>query len=357
MSRSEKILYVGPLFAGSTALHRRDALLSLGCEVSSIDTASPLGFGSNPGSWRWWLQRLYQRSDFYFDWKRLRRQLLQAFRSEDWDVLWLDKALLIKPEVLKLLKKLQPNCRIVHYSPDDMFNPANQTKRYMEAISLYDLHVTTKTYNIEELKGEGARAVFFVGNAYEPSIHRPMTLGQEERERFGCDVCFVGAYESERARSIEKIAAAGVSVCLFGPWEDLASRYSNVRCHTGFFADDDYAKALCAGKIGLGFLRKANRDLQTTRSIELPACGVFMLAERTDEHLDLFEEGREAEFFSTDEELLQKVQLYLKEDSLRKRIAAAGRARCLSGGYSNAMRLKMVLEELVSREMLHCGQA
>ena len=73
-----------------------------------------------------------------------------------------------------------------------------------------------------------------------------------------------------------------------------------------------------------------------------------MLAERTREHLELFEEGKEAEFFSSNEELLDKVRFYLAHPQQRKRIAAAGRRRCLENGYSNQDRLKWMLEKVVS---------
>ena len=48
--------------------------------------------------------------------------------------------------------------------------------------SLYDLHVTTKTYNARELLDLGARRTLFVDNAYDPSVHRPLDLSPEERE-------------------------------------------------------------------------------------------------------------------------------------------------------------------------------
>jgi spore maturation protein CgeB len=114
----------------------------------------------------------------------------------------------------------------------------------------------------------------------------------------------------------------------------------------------DYARALNSFDINLCFLRKLNRDLQTTRSVEIPACGAFMLAERTEEHLGLFREGVEAEFFGSDEELLDKVRYYLGHPDARRRIAAAGRERCVSGRYSYSER---VLDMLTTAGVLEGG--
>jgi spore maturation protein CgeB len=77
-----------------------------------------------------------------------------------------------------------------------------------------------------------------------------------------------------------------------------------------------------------------------------------MLAERTDEHRELFEEGKEAEFFGSNEEILNKVKYYLSHDDERKRIAHAGRERCLRSGYSYHDRLKEAINKIMSLQKL-----
>jgi len=109
---------------------------------------------------------------------------------------------------------------------------------------------------------------------------------------------------------------------------------------------EDYVSAICSFDINLCFLRKSNRDLQTTRTVEIPACGAFMIAERTDEHLEMFKEGKEAVFFSSNEELVGLVRYYLRNEEARLEIASAGRKRCLQSGYDYESRLGLVLDEL-----------
>ena len=60
-----------------------------------------------------------------------------------------------------------------------------------------------------------------------------------------------------------------------------------------------------------------------------------MLGERTLEHISLFNEGTEAEFFDSNEEMLLKIKYYLTNEAMRIKIAKAGRLRCLTSGYGN----------------------
>ena len=59
------------------------------------------------------------------------------------------------------------------------------------------------------------------------------------------------------------------------------------------------------------------------------------MAERTNEHLSLFEENKEAVYFSSNKELLEKCKFYLKNDTERKQIIENGHKRCIQSGYSN----------------------
>lgn len=144
-----------------------------------------------------------------------------------------------------------------------------------------------------------------------------------------------------------QLACAGIPVRVWGPgWERNGFRHPDLRIHPVSLLGDDYARAICSFDINLCFLRKASRDLQTQRSIEIPACGGFMLAEHTPEHEALFREGFEAEYFRSDEELINKVRYYMSHEDLRKRIAVVGRERCLRDGYSYQERLRVVLERI-----------
>jgi len=349
-----RVLAVSPVsgYGGfNTSIHRVRALESLGCKVDVIDSA-----WGHIGKWESLGYRLRNRlfrtglpvalPDIALDGPRL----IRAVQQTDWDVLWLEKTLTLDAEVLKEVRQLSPELLIIGFSPDDMFGRHNQSQQFLEALRLYDVYLTTKSYNVVELQRLGCPKVLFVGNGYDPTAFRLVSVSMEDRERLGGDIGFIGSYEEERAAMMHYLAVNGLTVRIWGEgWNRMKRRHERLTLENRPLYGDDFPKACVAFKINLGFLRKMNRDLQTTRSVEIPACGGFMLAERTQEHQELFEEGNEAGFFDTPEELLEKCRYYLAHSTVRERIALAGRQRCVTSRYSNEGRLATVLPGLLHR--------
>ncbi len=336
------ILYVGP--TDGTSRHRAEALSRLGNDVVHVGSDFPRPFARRQ------LYRIGHRLRRPPDLVGTNRAVLDQLRRRRFDLLWVDKGLTVRAGTLRRARDLQPHLLRVSYSPDDMMAPELQSRQYLQSVPVYDLHVTTKSFNVAELPTLGALDVLFVDNAYDPLTHRPVELTEDERQRFEADVGFIGSYERERAEAMLELARRGISVTVHGGlWEGFRESHRLLEIRRRPLLGLDYARGVNATKINLGFLRKAYRDQQTTRSVEIPACGGFLLAERTDEHRRLFEEGVEAEFFDSTDELVAKVRHYLEHPDERARVAAAGRQRCLDGGYSNDARLETVLDALAAR--------
>jgi len=341
-----KIVYCGDLSLGGTCRMRLNALASLGHAVKGVDTTS------NDSTSRRLVGRILRRMGWEPDFADSNRALLRATEDNRPELVWIDKGLCISPSTLKQIRAY--GSRLLHYSPDCMTNHKNQSKQFLQGVPLYDLHVTTKSYNVAERLAMGAKEVLFVNNAYCASVHQPIIISADERKKYGGIVGFIGAFERQRAQTIWYLVRNGISVRVWGSgWKTWHCWHRNPLLtveHVSLW-NNEYVKAICSFDINLGFLRKVNRDTQTTRSVEIPACAAFLMAERTNEHQQLFREGCEAEYFDSNEELLTKCRLYIAHPERRLSIAAAGRARCVSEDYSYAAHVDRALMAVGAQKM------
>ena len=335
-----RILYIGPLNYGGTCLNRMMALRYWVESISCVNTDRTISNNLFLDLGIRFLTKYINPAWIIFiNLKIIIKCLFMKF-----DYIWIDKGLLISPKVLKGIIRLMPMVKVISYSPDDMMNPGNQSRSYLGCLEFYDLNITTKSYNVHELANLGARNVMMVNNSFSPFIHKPY-VSSKDAGKTSIDVGFIGTYEFQRCQSMLFLAEKGISVSISGRyWKP--NIHENVKVSGHEVLDLNYAKLISDTAINLCFLRKVNRDLQTTRSVEIPACGGFMLAERTEEHLKLFEEGIEAEFFDSDDELASKVQFYLRNERARLKIANAGFQRCIKSGYSDIDMVEKILEAI-----------
>lgn len=339
-----RVILVGETMPGSRTPQRVRAFKQLGCSVAWIPTNKPGRTFEDPPTLA---ERIRYRLRRPRDEVGTNDALIRAAVA-GCDLVWLENARVVRPATLRAIKQHAPHAPLVWYCEDDMMNPRLGSVWVDRSLPLFDLWVTTKSFNArpEEMPARGVRRVLFIDNSYDPAIHRRLDLSADERQAFGGDVAFVGTYEKPRAASLMRLADSGVSVRVWGNgWGGLAGAHSRLHIEARPVYDDDYARVLNASRINLAFLRKANRDLQTCRTLEIPACGGFMLHERSVEAERLFAPNREAGFFGDDEELLAACKSWLADEPRRQAVAAAGWQRAQQG-HGHADRLRTVLAAL-----------
>ncbi len=278
--------------------------------------------------------------------ERLNRDLLYIAEHEKPDLLWTDKLLWMRPRTLDHFRAL--GIATVSYMIDNPFGTRQDPgwRLYMKDIPHYDLHVVQRDKNIADYRSRGARDVIKIQTAYEPTLHfpPPTTWSDKDRNR---DVSFIGTPYDDRAQTLVRLSKEFPVTISGGErvWQralspaDLAALYREGELH-----QQHYREAIWRSKINVSFITHGNQDEFVHKSFEIAGCGGFLLAERSQGHLDRFREDKEAVFFSTFEELVQKVRFYLPDQPARARIAAAGQARAQRDGYYNDHQVGLILQ-------------
>ncbi len=303
--------------------------------------------------------------------KQINEALVDKCKTYKPDVVFIYKGIYVWPETISKIK----HCTrlVISYNPDNPFGNFNYeyAKKYrikgnillsklitfkksiffrrlwgnfIKTIPVYDINFVPRISQISEYKRIGARYVHLLRWYYDPELHRHVELTEDDIVKFGSDVLLIGRYEPDNRREcIGALLDAGVHMRLFGTgWDHYLSRKlkntfgKSIRPVYG----EDYTKALCSSKIVLNFQAKLNKDTSTIRCFEVPACGALLLSERTNELMELFEEDKEAVYFSDSSELVEKVKDLLNNPEKRNAIAKAGHRRCVSDGHDVYSRMR-----------------
>lgn len=291
---------------------------------------------------------VFQQKDI----EEFNKNFILAIQEAQPEIAWIEKALLLLPETLEKAKRILPGCTFVCFQEDDPFGPSVAElpvwKNFIDAIPLYDIHFVWREINVKEFTDRGAQRVCLYMPGFYPGIFHPMP-GNRCVPEYKHDVVFVGYARDQRIQDIYTlIFKHKIPVNVYGNGWHKTIIYFLKRSlfHPPVFAQD-YVSTIWDSKISLGFLAGENRDDFTLRTFEITACKGFFLAQRSTKHLELYEEGKEAEFFDSNEECADKIRFYLKHDSERIKIAEAGYQRCIKSGYSMSERLSKALSEVM----------
>lgn len=284
---------------GSNDRSLRDGFVALGHRCCGLDSSRLV----SPPRW----SQMHLRKRVFGS---LSPAVLSSFRSSALDLagavcpdlIVVFKGTWLEAETARRLGSLAP---IIDFHPDDIGNAVNVTPGYLESIPHFAVSVTHRRENVGELESLGARRVLLLAQAFDPNIH--VALPGIKGKRW--DVSFVGSCRPEREQALEALAKQThlrLRVAGHG-WR--RGRLPGVTV-TGPAWGMDMTRIISSSTMSIGFVNHQNRDLRTYRSFEVPAIGSLLLAERTSEHEEIFQDGLEAVFFSSIDELIDRACYY-----------------------------------------------
>ncbi|HTU00908.1 MAG TPA: glycosyltransferase [Candidatus Sulfotelmatobacter sp.] len=174
--------------------------------------------------------------------------------------------------------------------------------------------------------------------ACDPDLHHPLELSPDDRDRYGCDIAFVGSLHRQlypnRITMLE--ALAGFDLAVWGPGATAIPAESPL---LGRIRGDQtpyevwtriYSAArivLCAhyDRPGLAGCLQAS-----PRVYEALACGAFLLCDDQPDVRALFEDGRHLVTYRSLDHLREQARYYLHHERERRQIAECGRAEVLA---------------------------
>jgi hypothetical protein len=349
-----RVLYVSSLAPDYYGEYRLRALRRLGLgHVAAVDMGAFTGLSGVPG-------KLQFRLQAGPDVTHLNRAVLEIAERERANILLCDKVLSLQPATLRKLR--QSGVVSVDYVIDNPFGPRRDPgwRLYRRTIPLFDLIGVQRDVSIADYSRKGAREVVRIRTSYEPTVHFAPPGGSSDADR-DRNVSFIGTPYDTRGDFLTRLWRSGAPLDISGSrphWQAaLPPDAFAAIFRQGELKGAAYREAIWRSRINLAFITHSNRDQLAHKSFEITACGGFLLAERTPEHMACFREDEEAVFFSDFEECRANIDRFLNDEPARARIAAAGLRRAQSSGYDNDNVLKGLLvraaELLATRSSTH----
>jgi spore maturation protein CgeB len=282
--------------------------------------------------------------------KPVNESLLRLAHEAKPDLIFLWRCIDILPQTVRSLRSILPGATIVVYHNDNPFASFKfrfKCRHFLASLRYADVAAVYRPADLSRAKTLGALRTELLMPSFIRALHRPLDYKDKS------DVIYVGHFEADgREQCLMALNDAGIDVQVRGTqWKSMQLKHPWLARQTiRQLWGDEYVGALSNSKISLAFLSARHDDVYTRRCFEIPACGSLLLAPRTRELQDLFHEDSEAVFWSTKEELVEKVIYLLAHDDIRIRIAAAGRARVISDGHDEYGRARQIIEWHLSRQ-------
>ena len=246
-------------------------------------------------------------------------------------------------------KDLKQATKVIQWYPDLAI-----PEKLIPYVKAADIFLTMSEGLVKEFKKFNPN-VFLLTQAFEPSFFQIKNITSEDIKTFSTDVTFVGTlgskpYYLQRRYFLKRVTNEGFNLKWWGP--RIPRKLSTIplifgkigRAYGGkFIWGEDYAKVARLSKIFLAFDAKPYiRKSMSERMYTAVGCGSFYMCQHVDGIEEVLEPGKEIVTFHSEQDMIDMIRYYLKNDGLRMKISEAGRRRVLKE-HTYEIRIRQML--------------
>jgi len=357
--KSSRLIIVGPSWYGRWVEYIYPEYKKLGVDVEVVYTNNP--FGSSSGhtdskglhyieKFKWVLRRSLP---FVFNFlKKLKRGSAQKNLLERVSVAKKDGKNLVvmfvwTPPPIELLEKLKSmDVSLVlwqgeHWKREEYWV---RTMKYFNHIFCVDRRWA---YKDEDTK----KKLTILPLASTPESFSPIELSQEDKEKYSCDVVFIGLYKPQRADALSGLKDLDLRVYGHG-WEGAEKEFPWLEGKIfGPAALEDMPKIFTGAKISIGSLGVTFSDPEnlpnvTQRVFDVALMGKFQLGQYNPQTEEIF--GDAIPYFSSKEELGKLTKYYLDNPNERTNLAKKAMDIALNNTWEDRVKESMkILKTLI----------
>jgi spore maturation protein CgeB len=168
---------------------------------------------------------------------------------------------------------------------------------------------------------------YYLPEACNPRVHRSVNLTVQDIESYGCDIMIAGTHYYYRQEILRQLSGIRLRFYSGTRAKWLLDRLPK-DVHQGRpVVLEEKAKALRAARICLNTLHFAEINGLNCRAFEIAGCGGFQLVSAVPALAEHFEPGKELATFDSIDELVERIDYYLRNPQLMMDIALRGQQR------------------------------
>ena len=339
-----KILIIGSADPFALEISCARAFREFGCEVAHWDNKRPSRLFGNRS---WWVLSRVERA--IYD-ARASWEYLEVVKREKPDVIFQPKAENIHSHATRLALEAT-GARLVVWYPDHPFKADMTSMNVLRNLKRCERFYIWGKFLVEPLESAGCSRAGYLPFAFDPEMHPgSVRISDEDRRRFGCDICFVGTWDLERQRDL--LPLAEFDLAIWGPgWLENLPGDSPLRTRVrgaGVYCED-LVKAYRCSRLVFNHLRLHNGSAHNMRTMEIAGIGggVQIVRRTPEQSQELFLENEHLFCFEGAEELKSVVRNGLAHQGGLPDIADRARKHVLEK-HTIRQRMQSVLSDLSS---------